>query len=203
MDDYFAGASLRMQSPPAPAPPPPAGPNRLLIGLLVAFGALVMVGMLAAVVIPQFLDGRDLSRITAVSAPDSVLGMPRLTDAVSAAAQERLLGLPGPGDHVAGVYGVEQVRLLVGAARYRLGPAERRDFLEGASAEVGKNGMALHEVDAGALGGTFRCGTQTDGLMTLCVFVDGGSYGLVVLTGGSDDDVGTARSAREAFVRRT
>lgn len=216
MDDYFAGSRTQASpppfsyaSPPAQAwgppvvPPTSSGPSRVLLGLLIGLAALVALGVLAAIAVPVFLDQRDLARSTTVSAPEQVLGLPHLTDATSAAAESRMQLLPGPGDHVGGVYGTGGVRLVVGAARYHLSRSDQEEYLTSAGREASLQGATLSDVEAGRLGGSMRCGASARLPMTICVFADGGSYGVVVVTGPADDPTGMARSAREAFVRRT
>lgn len=186
-----------------PYAPPREGLHPALIAVIAGVGAVVVMGVLAAIAIPVFLNQRDLARSTVVTAPEQVLGMPRLTDPLSAAAESRMQGLPGPGDHVAGVYGTGDVRVVVGAARYHLTPGDQDSYLDAAVAEATSQGVTLADVEEGRLGGTLRCGTSSGAAMTICVFVDGGSYGVVVVTGAVEDPSGTARAAREAFVRRT
>lgn len=211
------GASVPPQPQPWSVPVPPqqpwgvpvappqtgSGPSRLLIGLLATLGAIVLVGVLAAIAVPVYLERQDLSRTTTVTAPEEVLGMPSLTDEASETARGELLAIPGPGDHVSGVYGADGVSVMVGAAHYRMRPNDQADFLRSSVREGETEGVTFRDIDAGALGGTMRCGESADPAMTLCVFVDGGSYGVVVVTGPSEDPTGLARSAREAFVRRT
>ena len=226
MDDYFAGAVHRAPTtaappltpayPPYPGPayqavpqqpwpyaaPPSSGPSRLVVGLLAALASLVVLGVLAAVAIPVFLSQRDLSRRTTVSVPDQVAGLPLATDAVGVAATARMSALPGPGDHVAGAYGSAGTRVLVGVARYHLSGKDQDEYLSHAGTEATTQGVRLAAVAPGALGGRMRCGAAVAAPMTVCVFVDGGSYGIVVVT-GTTDGTGTARAAREAFVHRT
>jgi hypothetical protein len=185
------------------APPPSSTAKPLLIGLLAAFAGLVVVGVLAAVAIPVFLEQRDLSRRTTVSVPDQVAGLPRATDAVGLAAEARMQALPGPGDHVAGAYGTGSSRVILGVAKYHLSAGEQAAYLRDAAKESTNEALHLHVVAAGRLGGGMRCGSSAFAPLTLCVFADGGSYGVVVVTGPATDAVGTARAAREAFVHRS
>jgi len=187
---------------PGYAPPPTSGGQKALIGIVVAVAAFVIVGILAAVAIPVFLGQRDLSKHTTVAAPELLLGMPRLTDPNSVASEQKVMTLPGPGDRVVGIYGIGQSRILVLATRYHMSSHDKRDFLAAATSEGTQQGVTLRAVDAGKLGGSLKCGDSTQVPLTFCVFVDGGSYGIVAVM-GSDDPNSTARSAREAFVHRT
>jgi hypothetical protein len=163
------------------------------------------VGIVAAIAVPALLDQRAkaVAARTTVSVPEQLLGMPRLTDPVSAQGERGMEGLPGPGDHVAGVYGTGAVRVLVGVGQYHLTQKDQREFLARARSEATGRDLHLTDVEAGALGGTMRCGAAAVAVqLTLCVFVDAGSYGIVVVSGPADDPTGTARAAREAFVHR-
>ena len=199
----YQGVPQQGWGAPYAPPPPSSGLHPALLAVIVVFATIVVMGVLAAVAIPVFLHERDLARKTVVAAPEQVLGMPRLNDAISAAAMARMEGLPGPGDHVAGVYGTGDVRIVVGAARYHLSSDDQDGYLDAAASEATSQGVSLEDVEPGRLGGTMRCGTASQAPMTICVFSDGGSYGVVVVTGPADDPGGTARGAREAFVRRT
>ncbi|MDP9182512.1 MAG: hypothetical protein M3P04_07025, partial [Actinomycetota bacterium] len=148
--------------PPAPAgyPPyqvapfvqaPPAGmPTALkvLLGLAIGLGALVVIGILAAIAIPVFLDQRAKAEAahTTVSVPGQVLGMPHLTDRISAEGERGMEGLPGPGDHVAGVYGTGSVRVLVGVGQYHLTQRDQREFLDSARSEATGRDLTLTKV---------------------------------------------------------
>jgi hypothetical protein len=143
----------------------------------------------------------DDSRTT-VTVPDSVLGLPRLTDSTSASLEQRVQDLPGPGDHVGGLYGDGSVMLVVGAARYPMGRSDRKDFLKAAAEEAKRQGVTLSKARPGSLGGTFECGHHATLPMTLCVFVDKGSYGIIAVAGPGSNATLTARGAREAFVHR-
>lgn len=199
----YPGVPQQGWGPPYAAQAASSSGRSLLIGLLAAFATLVVVGVLAAIAIPVFLQQRDLSRRTTLSVPDQVMGIPRSTDAVGAASEARMQALPGPGDHVAGAYGTGTTRVLVGVARYHMGPEAQAAYLRDAEKEATSQAVQLHGVAAGRLGGSMRCGASTVAPLTLCVFVDGGSYGVVVVTGAGTDPTGTARAAREAFVHRT
>jgi hypothetical protein len=225
VDDYFAGTVQRAPAtvapaypsapayppyPPVPqqqpwpyAAPPSSGPSGPVIALIAVVATVVVLGVLTAVAIPVFLQQRDLSRRTTVSVPAEVAGLPRSTDAAGQTAEARLQALPGPGDHVAGAFGAAGTRVVVGAARYHLSSKEQRDYLSSSVAEATAQGVHLASVAPGRLGGSMRCGTSSVAPMTICVFADGGSYGVVVVTGPTADPTGTARAAREAFVHRT
>ena len=194
--------------PGAPFPYQPAGrptSHKVLLGFAIGMVLLVVVGILAAIAVPAFLDQRAKAEEarTTVEVPEQVLGMPHLTDPVSAQGERGMESLPGPGDHLAGVFGTGSIRVLVGAAHYHLTAKDQREFLDAARSEATDRSMTLTKVAAGKLGGTMSCGAAVVSVqMTLCVFVDGGSYGIVLVTGPVDDPTGTARAAREAFVHR-
>lgn len=184
------------------APPARKGPNTAMIAVLVGVAVFVGIAFLAAIAIPVFLNQRDLAERTAVAAPETLLGMPRLTDPVSTAAAKQVLMESGPGSHVSGVYGIGESRIIVGASKHAMSASDEEQFLAGAVSEAQTQGVTLQDVEPGALGGTMRCGESTQLPMTLCFFVDAGSYGIVGVV-GSDDATSTATSAREAFVHRT
>jgi hypothetical protein len=233
MDDYFAGSTRPAQpaappQPPAapyphaqtwpqapawpgqPAPPfyaPPApgmsAGAKVAIGIAVAVAGLFVIGILAAVAIPVFLDHRakDEAARTTVSLPESIGGMARLTDANSAQLEEHLSSAALPGDHLAGVYGNGTMRVAVGVTKKYMSFAEQRGFLAGAQREAQGDGVTFADTDAGSLGGTMRCGSYT-ARVTTCLFVDAGAYGTVLVIDAAQDPIALARTARAAVEHR-
>jgi hypothetical protein len=180
-----------------------SGRNIVLV-VVGAVGALVLLGILAAIAIPVFLNERSKAEAshTTISVPAQVLGMPQLTDRVTAAQIERLRTMPGAGLQFAGAYGDGRITVVVGAAKSALGFDGQRGYFAGASRSASQQGITLSKIKPGKLGGEMRCGAHRTLPMTICAFADGGSYGVVVVTGPATDPESTARSAREAFVHR-
>jgi hypothetical protein len=184
------------------APPPAAGGNRKLVVGVAAGVALLLLVMVGSAV-QVFMKQRGIAKRTTVAVPQQVLGMPKLSGTVADAAESRLHSFPGPGDAVTGVYGDGQVTVIVLAAKYPMSGRDQRDFLSASKDEARDQGMPLHDVRPGALGGTLRCGTHATLPMVLCAFSDAGSYGVVAVAGPAADAEVTARGAREAFVHRS
>ncbi|HUR14292.1 MAG TPA: hypothetical protein VM097_07345 [Mycobacteriales bacterium] len=206
MDDYF-GQAAAPPSPALPAPtawPPPAGPYpppawgqpgyvappagtssgvKVLIAIAAGLGAFVVIGVLAAIAIPVFLNQRSV-----VSTPDVVLGFPRMTDAASRAEAERFLAMPIPGRKVAASYGRDGEPVVVfGGASHSMSRGEGQDFFQGAERTYTQSASFLRfvDVDPGARGGEMRCaGMSTDrGPATLCLFAGSHAYGTITVYG--------------------
>jgi hypothetical protein len=194
------GTATAPQQAWGPSPYAQPKSNRTLvlgIGAAVAVVALVLVGSALQV----FLKQRSVYQHTTVTLPPTVLGMPHLTDAAATKAESMAQAFPGPGDGVVGVYGSGDVRVVVVAAKYHMDGSNQDDFLKEAGGAAEEQGFSLTGSRAGKLGGTFRCGNHPQLPMTLCVFTDPGSYGVVMVSGGVDP-AGTARDVREAVVHR-
>jgi len=224
VDDYFspfaAGPAVASQAPSAwPAPPqPPWGQPwaptadgssaavRVLIWIGVAVGAIIMIGIMAAIVIPLFLSqrGHQIAERTVVSVPTDIEGMPPLADADSAAYVTKLTGMPGPGEHVTAGFGANGVEVYVGAARNEMSAADGDDFFAGVTRaeRLHMPGLAFREASSGSLGGRMTCSRMGSVDAVMCLFADEGSYGLVLVSGAGNDAERLAVVARESFVHR-
>lgn len=183
-----------------PAPPGRSTGRKVLLGLAVAVGGFFVLVMIAAVVLPTFLDQgeRGLVARTTVSIPEAVDGTPRMHGGMATQIERDLAGLPGPGQHLAGVYGTGALpSFAVTVAKAHMSASGRSAFMAGAQRN---GGVALVKVDPGALGGEMRCGPATEG-STVCVFVDPAAYGAIAVFGGTDP-AGTARAIRAAVEHR-
>jgi hypothetical protein len=183
-----------------PAPPGRSTGMKVLLGLAIALGGFVVLSILAAVAIPTFLDQgeRGLVAKTTVSIPEAVGGTPRMYGGLATQIEQDLTSLPGPGQHLAGVYGTGAVpSFAVTVAKAHMSASGRRAFMAGAQRD---GGVGLVKVDPGALGGEMRCGPATEG-STVCVFVDPAAYGAIAVFGGTDP-AGTARAIRAAVEHR-
>jgi type II secretory pathway pseudopilin PulG len=175
----------------------------------IVLGTLVIVGILAAVAIPVILNQRaksEAARIT-VAAPAKVAGWSRLTDAASLELEQQLISTPGPGTHVAGVYGTGGLkRAFFTASHAQLSFADRRGFLAGAENGAARTPeftqVAFFDSDPGPLGGSMRCATLTANRVTVCLFADAGAYGTVTVFGPVDQGPISARTMREAVEHR-
>jgi hypothetical protein len=185
---------------PNPYATPPKSNRKLFVGIGAAVAAVLVLMVGSAVQV--FLKQRGVAEHTTVSLPATVLGMPHLGDAAATRAESMAQAFPGPGDGVVGVYGAGDQRVVVVAAKYPMGGSRQKDFLKEANGAAQAQGFTLSKARAGHLGGTFRCGNHPQVPMTLCVFTDPGSYGVVMVSGGVDP-TGTARSVREAVVHRS
>ena len=178
----------------------PKSNRTLVLGVVAAVGAVVLV--MAGSAAQVFLKQRSIASHTVVALPPTVLGMPHLTDAAATRAESMAQAVPGPGDGVVGVYGAGAVRVVVVAAKYPMGGSRQEDFLDEAEGAAKNQGYTLVRTRPGHLGGSFRCGNHPQMSVTLCVFTDAGSYGVVMVSGGLDPS-GTARDVRDAVVHRS
>jgi hypothetical protein len=204
----------------APTYPPPgwnpqfapsggSGGSRALIIVAAVVGTVIVVGILAAIAIPVFLNQRakaEAARIT-VSAPATVGGWTRLTDPTSRAIEQQLLAAPGPGTRVAGVYGSGgRKQAFFSAGHVAMSFADRRDFLAGAESGAARStelgGAVFIDADPGVLGGRMRCTSLATGNVTVCLFADAGAYGSVTVFGSVNQGVTLARTVREAVEHR-
>ena len=232
MSDYFAPPVPSRDARPAPPTPvwpgqasvtpvpapaaipgwPPytgssmSGGLKVLIGLGIAVGSFVLVGILAAIAIPVFLNQRakSVAAATTVSIPTQVVGLTRLSDARSLELEQQLKNQPGQPE--AGVYGVQgSVRAAVTVSRHAMSTVDINSFLSGAESNFQNKGLgavSFADVNAGHLGGVMRCATVTLPHVTVCMFADHGAYGTVILYGPAAGQSGTARSVREAVEHR-
>jgi hypothetical protein len=170
------------------------------VAIVAGVAAVVLIGVASAVQV--FLKQQGIADHTRVTLPPTLLGMPHLTDAAATKAESMAQAFPGPGEGVVGVYGSGAVRVVVVAAKYPMDGSHQDEFLDEAGGAAKAQGFSLTSARPGHLGGTFRCGDHPQAPMTLCVFTDRGSYGVVMVV-GAPDPTGTARSVREEVVHRT
>jgi hypothetical protein len=172
--------------------------TKVLIGLAIALGSLVVLGILTAIAIPVYLHQRDKAEAarTVVSVPDTLVGYPRMSGDIATQIEQQLKAAPGPGDHLVAVYGTTLPVVAVSVTKQAMTPADQRAFLRGVEST---SDVPLSERDPGAYGGTLTCGTERSA--TLCVFADSGAYGAVMVF-DSDDPMTTVREARAAIEHR-
>jgi hypothetical protein len=172
--------------------------SKVLIGLAIALGSLVLLGILAAIAIPVVLDqrGKSAAARTVVGVPDTLVGYPRMSGDIATQIEQHLKSAPGPGDHLAAVYGTTLPAVAVSVTKQYMNPAQQRAFLRGVRST---SDVTLSERDPGVYGGTLECGTERSA--TLCVFVDSAAYGAVIVFDG-DDPEATVRQARAAIEHR-
>ena len=202
-------------APPAPSavpgwPPYTGQPlsGGALAGLIAAaaFGAVLLVGILAAVAIPVFLQARDRAQAanTSVVMPEQVVGLSRLHDTRSLQMEEQLRAQPG--NPVVGVFGsAGSVRAAVAVTRHSMSSQDQRDYFAGAETawqSQGTSQMTFTPVDPGSLGGAMRCGTAQSQQFTICLFVDPGAFGTITLFGELAGSTDTPVAIREAVEHR-
>jgi len=177
------------------------------IGLAIAFGALFVVGILAAIAIPVFLNERAQGRAagTTVSTPEAALGWVRSDSTNSQQFVRRMLAAPMPGEKFAAVYetptGQRRAALLV--AKVGIAPAERAAFLRGArDSETRDGASSFRDVEPGPLGGVMQCGSIRGAGVTVCNFADEAVVGTITLLGTSEGDA-LAVQLREAVEHRS
>jgi hypothetical protein len=200
---YGAAPTPRYPAPQYPAPQYPAsGPYaaqkpgmptiaKLAIAAGAALAGLVILGILAAIAIPVFLNQKaraDADRVT-VSLPGSVAGYQRMSGSADTAVQGVVSSLPREAGSAHGAaYGVAaNVVVVVIAGHQLMRPDAQTGFLTGVARSEAGAGIVQVPVDPGPLGGQMRCGAALDGSRTDCAFVDAGAYGVidVAVTGAS------------------
>jgi hypothetical protein len=182
-----------------------SGGLKVLIGVGIAVGSFVLLGILAAIAIPVFLNQRAKGEAaaTTVTIPAQVVGLSRLTDAQSLRLEQQLKNQPGQPQ--VGVYGVQgSVRAAVAVSRHAMTTADINSFLSGAESSFQNKGVAVSFSDAptGHFGGVMRCATVAVPHVTVCLFADHGAYGTVSLYGPSAGRSDTALAVREAVEHR-
>lgn len=216
MDDYFGHSGPPQQLSPAPAwgapqiTPAPSGMSvgvKILIGVGILMSSFVMIGILAAIAIPVFLEQRakGVAAQTMVEIPSVAAGLPLRVDAVNDRLAQSLRDISLPGEHLAGAYGGRtQAEAIVGITKQRMSPADQRDYLAGsenAVAEGSADGALFGDVAPGSLGGRLRCSSAPT--RTICLFVDAGAYGSVVVFGTPERGQALARDLRAAVEHRS
>jgi len=179
---------------------------RALIALGAAMLLLTVIGIVAAVAIPVFLNqrGKAAAAGTTVQMPGRAVGLVRLTDATSLRYEQQLLQVPTPGPHLAAVYGTAtgQRRALVLAGKAAMSRQDQAAFLAGEERGVANTvPLRFHDVAPGKLGGSMRCGEAPERQLTICLFIDAGAYGTIDLL-GSLRDTRTAVALREQVEHR-
>lgn len=234
MDDYFAGTgrpqhtgsgpaaplpTMAYQPPPgwpvAPHPawphqPPPPGMStgiKILLGVAIGFVGLIVIGILAAIAIPVFLNQRAkaVAAHTTVNIPAMAAGLALRTDAASLRMVQPLKDLPLPGEHLAGAYGgTARPEALVSITRGFMSPTDQRGYLAGSvrsAQRASTDGAQFGSVDPGSLGGAVQCSSAPT--TTVCFFVDAGVYGSVVVFGSPDRGLQLMSELRAAVEHRT
>lgn len=204
--------------PGAPAPgsgwsqpwtaPPSSGMStgiKVLIGAAIALGALVIVGILAAIAIPVFLNQRAKAEAAAVhvSMPESAAGLERLHGEVADRVEQELMQPGTPGTHYAAVYGTGgRMVAAIGISTHVMRPGDRDAFLRGAKSGTSFGFVgSFARVDAGKLGGDFECASAGP-TGVICLFTDPGAYGVVTVNRDYSAGVTLARQLRESVERR-
>ena len=197
------GPSPHAPSPYGPSPypltpygPPPHGRStgaKVAIGIAIAVGSFVVLGILAAIAIPVFLNqqAKAVAARTSVSLPDTVGGYAKLPAAAQQSIQSLITQIPAEGHAQAAVYGrgsTATVVVIVGS--HAMNASDQRGYLSAVNDSEGRNaGVVQTTVPAGPLGGTMQCGTSPEGQRTDCAFVDAGAFGAI-------DVLGTGPSAQ-------
>lgn len=176
--------------PPVPASYGPYAPARqgmstgakVAIALGGAVAGLVVLGILAAIAIPVFLNQRAKSEAEGITItlPAQIAAYPRMTGAQDEQVQSLVAGLPPEAGTAQGAaYGVGRAMVIVIAGRHVMLPKDRTDYLDGVTRSEARNGVTQVSVDPGPLGGQMRCGAASDGTRTDCAFADAGAYGVI------------------------
>jgi hypothetical protein len=208
--------------PPPQAWPPPAPPTawtyqpvqpgmstgvKVLIGVAIGLGSIIIIGVLAAIAIPVFLNQRtqDLAAHTTVSMPPVAAGLALRTDAASEQLAQRLNVASMPGQHLAGAYGgTARPEVLVAITKHHMSPGDQRAYLAAAvrgARQVSPTALDFEDVDAGSLGGEVLCSSAP--AVTVCFFVDAGAYGSAVVVGTPDRATQLVPQVRAAVERRS
>jgi hypothetical protein len=125
------------------------------------------------------------AKITVVE-PKTLVGRPKLTDAQFTALADQLesglADVPDSTGSVGALYGTAAKRNIVVVAAAAAPIDDPQKELDGTLAGVGISGMkitSLTKVDAGALGGSAKCGKVEDAgfPMAMCAWADSGSLG--------------------------
>lgn len=177
---------------------------KVAIALAGAVGGLVVLGILAAIVIPIFAQQHAKAEAAhiSVSLPEQVAGYQRMTGAADDALRQSLTGFPSeagtPSSGVYGQGGSPVVAVVVG--KHVMSSFDQTAFLSGATKSAKASGAVLVDHDPGPLGGRMRCGQVASPAETVCVFVDAGAFGRIEVAGSAssaDQLVLTVRSQVE------
>ena len=177
---------------------------KVLIGVGIALGSLIIVGILAAIAIPVFLNQRAKAEAAAVhvAIPESAAGLQRLHTETASSIEQTLMQPGTPGTHYAAVYGTGgRMVASVGISTHTMLPGDRKAFLRGAKEGTSSGFVgSFAPVDAGKLGGDFQCASAGKAGV-ICLFADAGSYGVVTVNRDYTTGVAMARQIREAVER--
>ncbi|MDX6225578.1 MAG: hypothetical protein QOE64_1954 [Frankiales bacterium] len=190
-----------------PAPRTSAG-TKVLIGVACAVGGLVILGILAAVAIPVFLNQRAKAEAarTTVTLPEALVGYDRMHDVTATALEQQLLSPDTPGHGVAAVYGTNgHVAASVAIWTHPMTPRARDRFISDAERGAFESShgelTSFIDVDPGPLGGRMRCAGLSNSV-TLCMFVDSGAYGSIMVARPIDRGGSVAQSMRAEVEHR-
>ena len=209
---YQPPATWAPQAQPAPWAYQPAQQGmstgvKVLIGVAIGFGGLVILGILAAIAIPVFLNQRtkSLAAHTTVSIPATAAGLALRTDATSEQMAERLNVDSLPGHHLAGAYGGStRPEALISVTKRLMSPGDQNDYLAGAvrgAEQASGTAVQFGDLEPGALGGRVTCSSAPT--VTVCFFVDAGAYGSAVVLGTPERATQLVPQLRAAVEHRT
>jgi hypothetical protein len=162
-----------------------AGAERSRRRSLFAVGKAFVVALLLTSLSNLAHDGEAslVAARTTVSIPRTAAGLPLRTDAAGERLVQRLKALPFPGRHLAGAYGgTTGPEAVVGITKRVMSLDDQRNYLGGSGASalrLSAHATPFGPIDAGSLGGEVKCSSTAT--VTLCLFVDAGAYGMVVV----------------------
>ncbi|MDP9220945.1 MAG: hypothetical protein M3P23_10460 [Actinomycetota bacterium] len=164
---------------------------KVAIALGAAAATLVIVGILAAVAIPVFLNQRAKSEAAhiSVSLPAQAAGYPRLTGSADAQIQQLVADVPHemgtPQGAIYGTGNTPRIVIIVGA--HPMTAAVQNGYLGGVARSEHASGLTQTPVPAGSLGGQMQCGVSADKTRTDCAFADAGAFGVIDVAGSGAD----------------
>jgi hypothetical protein len=182
--------------------------TKVAIAVACAVGGLVILGILAAIAIPVFLDQRAKAAAAGITVtiPETIGGYDRLHDASATALERQLLSPDTPGHGTAAVYGTNgHIAASVSIWTHPMTSRARAQFLAGAERGAATQGdgklSAFTDADPGSLGGQMRC-AQLSNVVTLCMFADAGAYGSLMVGQPLTSGAAFAVQMREAVEHR-
>ncbi len=177
--------------------------TKVLIGVAAGGLAFVIVGIMAAVAIPVFLNQRAKAVAAAgtLSLPGSLGSRHQLTDPANEARMSQVAAQMPKGTKVA-VYGATPTdpSLIVYIYQAHLSQVDQSSFLDGFEGAANSDAAGIHAVDPGPLGGEARCQSSAKDELTACMFVGpAGVVGVIVReTGvGAEQDALSIRAQVE------
>ncbi|MFL6098807.1 MAG: hypothetical protein ACJ71T_02510 [Actinomycetales bacterium] len=135
--------------------------------------------------------------------PSTVHGLKRVDGTYDKAIRLLLAKVPEEANARGAVYarhGDFQAMIIAGA--FSMGAADQEAFLASAKASVAAQGLTVHTVDPGPMGGRMQCGTTRDGLITQCAYSDSSAFGIVQVTGKGSAARATVLALRAATERK-